>query len=63
MSNRVVIQDGYSLPFDGYKRKRRASGGLKRMQSKMRTCASKWRSSGKKGSYRAHMTRCLKSGR
>lgn len=65
MSNRVVIQEGYTLPFssfDGYKRRRRShrrmSGGMKRQQSKMKSCAKKW--SGK-GSYRAHMKKCLKS--
>lgn len=57
MSNRVVIQEGYAAPvFDGYKRKRRSSGGAKRQQNKMKSCAKQWKGS---GSYRAHMKRCL----
>ena len=67
MSNRVVVQEGYTLPFasfDGYRRKRRSSrrrrmsGGMKRQQSKMKACAKKWNG---KGKYTAHMKRCLKS--
>lgn len=67
MSNRVVIQEGYTLPFssfDGYKRRRRSgrrlAPAMKRQQNKMKVCAKKWKG---KGSYRAHMKRCLKSGR
>lgn len=63
--NRVVFQEGYSLPFDAYRRKRRKSsrrrrsmsGGMKRQQNKMKACARKW--SGK-GSYRAFMRGCLR---
>lgn len=64
--NRVVIQSGYTLPFEGYKRRRRKSsrrrmsGGAKAQQNKMKACAKKW--SGK-GSYRAHMKSCLKKRR
>lgn len=60
--NRVVFQEGYTLPFDAYKRKRRSSRSMPRavkaQQSKMKGCARKWRSSGT-GSYRAFMKRCL----
>lgn len=68
MSNRVVVQEGYEIPFagfDGYRRRRRKSrrrsrrGGRSRQASVMRTCAKRWRSSGRKGSYRAFMKRCL----
>lgn len=65
--NRVVMQEGYDLPFDAYRRrkKRRSgrrglSGAMKRQQSKMKVCAKKWNSSGS-GSYRSFMKRCLKS--
>lgn len=59
--NRVVIQEGYSLPFDGTRRRRRrgTSGAMKRQQSKMKACAKKWNSKGS-GSYRAFMKKCLK---
>ncbi len=68
MSNRVVVQEGYSLPFagfDGYRRRRRKTrrsrrGGRSKQANKMRACAKRWRGSGKKGSYRAFMKRCLK---
>lgn len=59
--NRVVIQEGYSLPFAGASRRRRSSrgsGGLKRQQSKMKACAKKWNG---KGKYTAFMKKCLKS--
>lgn len=71
MSNRVVVQEGYDLPlagFDGYRRRkrrksrrsrRRSRGGRGRQQNRMKVCAKKWRSSGRKGSYRAFMKRCL----
>jgi len=61
--NRVVIQEGYSLPFAGTRRRRHhrrrhhMHGAMKRQQSKMKSCAAKWNG---KGSYRAHMKRCLK---
>lgn len=67
MSNRVVVQDGYKIPFadfEGYRKRRRKRrsrrGGRSRQANKMRSCAKRWRSSGKKGSYRAFMKRCLK---
>lgn len=63
--NKVVIQEGYSLPFDGHRKRRhhkrrtarRLSGGMKRQQTKMKVCAKKWNGN---GSYIAHMKRCLK---
>lgn len=64
--NRVVFQEGYSLPFDAYRRKRRKSsrrrrmsGGMKKQQSKMKSCAAKWRRSGT-GSYQRFMKGCLR---
>lgn len=69
MSNRVVIQEGYTLPFAGHSRRRRTTrrhkrmgampAAVKRQQGVMKACAKKW--SGK-GSYRAHMKKCLKGG-
>lgn len=38
---------------------KRRSSALKKQQNKMKTCARKWRSSGKRGSYRAFMKKCL----
>jgi hypothetical protein len=62
--NRVVIQEGYTLPFNAYGKRRRARrsyrgmpAGVKRQQGKMKACAKKW--SGK-GSYMAFMKKCLK---
>lgn len=59
--NRVVIQEGYTLPFNAYGKRRRSRrsmpAGVKRQQGKMKACAKKW--SGK-GSYRAFMKKCLK---
>ncbi len=67
MGNRVVMQEGYDLPFDAYRRKKRRSGAkrkfsgaMKRQQSKMKVCAGKWRKSGT-GKYTSFMSRCLKS--
>lgn len=65
--NRVVIQEGYSLPFAGTSRRRkrrssrrgRASGAMKRMQGKMKACAKKWNAHGT-GKYTSFMSRCLK---
>lgn len=54
--NRVVVQEGYSLPFAGY-RKRRATKRKGSQQNKMRKCAKSFKG---RGSYRAHMKRCLK---
>jgi hypothetical protein len=66
MANRVVLQDGYKLPFsdfEGYKRRRKSRrsrrGGRSKQANKMRACAKRWRASGRKGSYRAFMKRCL----
>jgi len=66
MSNRVVIQEGYSMPFAGHRRKRRHhrrgrrfSGAMKRQQNKMKSCAAKWRRSGKRGKYTSFMKSCL----
>lgn len=71
-SNRVVVQEGYELPFsdlDGYRRKRRRksrksrarrSGGRSRMISKMKSCAKRWRHHRGGGSYRTFMKKCLK---
>lgn len=41
-------------------KRRRQSSKVKHMQSKMKSCAAQWRRSSKKGSYRAHMKRCLR---
>ena len=60
--NRIVIQEGYTLPFDGARRKKRskrASGAFRRQQSTMKACAKKWNKSGS-GSYKAFMKKCLK---
>ena len=69
MANRVVVQEGYEIPFaglDGYRKRRKRRSGSKRrarrggaQQNKMKMCAKRWRASGKKGSYRAFMKRCL----
>lgn len=66
MANRVVIQEGYSLPFEAYRRRKRRShkrrgfsGGAKRQQSKMKSCAKQWKRSGT-GKYTSFMKRCLK---
>jgi hypothetical protein len=61
MSNRVVIQEGYSMPvaFDGHKRRRRSRrGGPVAQQNKMKSCAKKWNG---KGKYTSFMKHCLKS--
>ena len=69
MSNRVVIQEGYTLPFAAYgrrkrrtKSKRRSMGmapSMKKQQNVMKACA-KAAPGGK--SYRPFMKRCLKAG-
>ncbi len=66
MANRVVIQEGYSLPFEAYRRRkrrkshsRRRTGGAKRQQAKMKACAKSWKRSGT-GKYTSFMKRCLK---
>jgi hypothetical protein len=63
--NDVVVQDGYSIPFAGTRRKKRkgrrgSARHLSGWQNKMKVCAKKW-SGG--GSYKAHMKTCLRSGR
>jgi len=67
MANRIAIYDGYGVPagFAGKRRKKRSSksrsrGGAKKQQSKMKSCAVKWKRSGKRGSYRSFMKGCLK---
>ena len=64
MSNRVVIQEGYTMPvaFDGVRRRRssgkkKQSGAFKSQQNKMKSCAKKWNG---KGKYSSHMKQCLK---
>lgn len=62
--NRVVVQEGFAMPYNGYSKKkhrkssrrRRMSGGMKKQQSKMKACARAWNG---KGKYQAHMKRCL----
>lgn len=57
--NRIAILEGYSMP--KHRRKsRKSSGGVKKMQSKMKTCAGKWRKSGKRGKYTSFMKACLR---
>jgi len=60
--NRVVLQSGYDIPFNGVRRKRRGrrsfSAGMKRQQGVMKACAKKWDGS---GSYKAFMKHCLRS--
>ena len=59
MANRITIYEGYNMPdFGKYKSRRR---GLKKMATKMKTCARKWKSSGKRGKYVSFMKSCLKS--
>lgn len=68
MSNRVVIQEGYTLPFAAYRKKRKSPArrrsmgmapAMKKQQNVMKACA-KAAPGGK--SYRAYMKRCLKAG-
>lgn len=72
--NRILVLEGYRNPFGGpaprtnlkhlggssMSRRRRSYRGMKAQQSKMKSCAAEWRRSGKRGSYMAHMKRCLK---
>lgn len=64
MSNRVVVQDGYSIPFAGAGKKKKRKGrkgGAKHLtawQGKMKACAKKWSGA---GSYKSHMTHCLRA--
>lgn len=61
--NRVVLQEGYAIPFNGVRRKKRKSGrkithpAMKKQQSKMQVCAKRWSGD---GSYKAYMTHCLR---
>ena len=60
--NRVILQDGYAIPFNGIRRRRssrRMSGAMKAQQNVMKACAKKWDGD---GSYRSHMTSCLRAG-
>lgn len=44
--SRVVIQEGYNLPFAGKSTRRRSKASrraAKRLGSKMRACGTKWR--------------------
>jgi hypothetical protein len=69
MSNRVVIQEGYTLPFAAYSKKRKAKKRTKRLgsaspamreqQNVMKACAKK--APGGKA-YRGFMSGCLKAG-
>jgi hypothetical protein len=61
--NRVVMQEGYGIPFAAYKRKKRSapkSAGAKKQQNKMKACARDWSKSGKRGKYTSFMKSCLK---
>lgn len=59
--NRIAIYDGYVTPkMDGFAgRKRKRKGGPAKQKAKMKSCARKWRHSGKRGSYRSFMKHCL----
>ena len=61
--NRITIQKGYDLPFSGFgaapkRRSSRKSAAFTRQQGKMKACARDWKRHGR-GSYKAHMKRCL----
>jgi hypothetical protein len=57
--NRVVIQEGYSVPsFDGAKRGKRK--GKKSFGAKMRACGKSWRSGRSKSrTWKSHLRKCL----
>lgn len=62
MSNRVVIQEGYSVPFfDGARSKAKGKRkGKKSFKTKMRACAKSWKSGRSKSrSWRIHLKKCL----
>jgi hypothetical protein len=73
MSNRVVVQEGYEIPFAGFDAYRRKSKGKRKgakrrstrrqgkQQSVMRECAKRWSARMGRGSrsYRAFMKDCL----
>ena len=66
--NRILVLEGYTNPFGDSHRshtQRYSPGGsnMRKQQSKMKKCAMQYRRSGKRGSYVAHMKRCLKKGR
>jgi len=41
-------------------KERIGGGGSEKQKSKMRSCAKKWKSSGRSGSYRSFMSKCLR---
>jgi len=59
---KISILEGYGNPFSAYRRKRRKSrkGGRGKQVAKMRSCAAKWRKSGKRGKYTSFMKACLR---
>lgn len=64
MSNSVSLQEGYSIPFAGARKRRKGKRGSARhlgaWQGKMKACAKKWDGD---GSYKSHMKDCLRKGR
>lgn len=72
MASRVVVQEGYTLPFASYSRKPRRKSAPKRrlgalpaalrvQANKMSACAKEWRSGDARAStYKAHIKKCLK---
>lgn len=56
MSTRITIFEGYTMA----RHKKRRSSGAKKQQSKMKSCASAWKRSGKKGKYTTFMKSCLR---
>ena len=60
--NRIAIYDGYAVPkMDGFagKKRKKSRGGPAKQKAKMKSCARKWRSSGKHGKYTTFMKNCL----
>ncbi len=72
--NRVMIQEGYSLPFDGARKRSKKRGGKKRRTAKARraakafgrrvkACGVKWRKKSdnhrKTHSWRAFLKKCM----
>lgn len=64
--NRVMIQDGYSLPFEGHKKRRKhrtakQKAAQRRFAARAKACAKKWRKKSDKfratHSYRAFQKR------
>lgn len=56
--NRIAILEGYTMP--KHRRKKSHKGGVKKQQSKMKTCAGAWKRSGKRGKYTSFMKACLR---